>query len=108
LKMIDIDGRFTYSNVVVIRMNRTNSPITVYPNPAIAFVNVELGSNAKGDYDLQLIDASGKTVKAIAVKNAQGNQLVTIQRGGIANGMYVLKITSSHYNETSLNKIIFK
>ncbi len=108
LKSVDRDGRFTYSNVVVVRMNGGKNQISIYPNPATDFVNAELGNNAKGDYKLQLIDATGRTVNTKAVTNAQSNQLITIQRGGLASGVYVLKIISSHYNETSLSKVIFK
>ena len=108
LKMIDADGNFKYSNIVVIRMNGSKSKIIIYPNPASEFINAELGSNAKGDYNLQLIDATGRTVNTVSVKNAQANQLVSIQRAGLASGLYVFKIVSSHYNETTLSKVIFK
>ena len=108
LKMIDIDGNFKYSNIVVIRMNGGKSKIIIYPNPASDFINAELGGNAKGDYSIQLIDITGRTVSTKTVINAQRNQLITIQRAGLANGVYVLKIESSHYNETILSKVIFK
>jgi len=108
LKMIDTDGNFKYSNIVVVRMNGGKNQINIYPNPASDFVNAELGSNAKGDYSLQLIDATGRTVNTKIVTNAQSNQLITIQSGGLASGVYILKIVSRHYNETTLSKVIFK
>jgi uncharacterized repeat protein (TIGR01451 family) len=108
LKMIDIDGNFKYSNIVVIRVNGSKNKIIIYPNPANDFINAELGGNAKGDYSIQLIDITGRTVSTKTVINAQRNQLITIQRAGLANGVYVLKIESSHYNETILSKVIFK
>jgi len=106
--MIDTDGNFKYSNIVVVRMNGGKNQINIYPNPASDFVNAELGSNAKGDYSLQLIDATGRTVNTKIVTNAQSNQLITIQSGGLASGVYILKIVSRHYNETTLSKVIFK
>jgi hypothetical protein len=106
--MIDIDGSFKYSNIVVIRMNGSKSKIIIYPNPANDFINAELGSNAKGDYSIQLIDITGRTVNTKTVINAQRNQLITIQRAGLANGVYVLKIVSSYYNETIVSKVIFE
>ena len=108
LRLVDIDGKFSYSSIVVVRMNGSKNQINIYPNPATDFVNAELGGNAKGDYSLQLIDATGRTVNTRTVTNAQSNQLITIQRAGLSGGVYVLKIVSSHYNETTLSKVIFK
>lgn len=108
LKLIDNDGRFVYSNVVVIRKNDGNDQIRIYPNPASEFIYVELGSNAKGDYSLQLFDAAGRKVNTVSVKNVQSHQLVILQRGSLVSGVYVLKIVSSHYSETILGKVIFK
>jgi hypothetical protein len=69
---------------------------------------VELGANAKGDYSLQLIDVTGRIVLTNLLKNAQNNQLITLQRGKLAAGLYVLKIIGSHYNQTTLVKVIFE
>ncbi|MBK9658280.1 MAG: hypothetical protein IPO68_00005 [Chitinophagaceae bacterium] len=42
LKMINRDGRFVYSSVVVVRMSGGKTQISIYPNPAVDFVNAEL------------------------------------------------------------------
>lgn len=108
LKMIDIDGNFKYSNIVVIRTDGGKNKIMIYPNPASDFINAELGKNAKGDYNLQLVDVAGRVVNSLTVKKGQPGQLVTIQRNGLASGVYVIKIISTYYSETTLSKIIFK
>ena len=106
--MIDIDGNFKYSNIVVIRTDGGKNKIMIYPNPASDFINAELGKNAKGDYNLQLVDVAGRVVNSLTVKKGQPGQLVTIQRNGLASGVYVIKIISTYYSETTLSKIIFK
>jgi Secretion system C-terminal sorting domain len=108
LKMIDIDGRFTYSNVAIVRMNRNNNLFNVYPNPANDFVNAELGYNAKGEYNIELIDVTGRIVNYTSVYDVNGNHLIRMHRNGIKNGIYILKMVSTHYNETTLTKVIFK
>ena len=89
-------------------MGGGKNQISIYPNPAVDFVNAELGSNARGNYSIQLTDAAGRTVNIKTITNAQPNQLITMQRNGLASGVYVLKIVSSHYNETTLTKVVFK
>lgn len=108
LKMIDKDGHYTYSNIVVLKLVDSKNKISVYPNPVINFINAELGSNAKGDYSLQLIDATGRIVNSLVIRNAQSNQKITMQKGNLSSGIYELKIVSSYYNATSINKIFIK
>ena len=108
LKLVDGNGSFTYSAVVVVRLTGTNK-INIYPNPADDFVTVELGNDAKGNYTLQLIDAMGREVNKIIVLNAQSNQLVKINRNSnVGAGVYILKIISHYYNQSSASKIIYK
>jgi hypothetical protein len=108
LRLVDMDGRFSYSPVVVIRLNGGKNNINIYPNPSTNYMNAELGSEARGDYQVQLIDAVGQVVETKVVTNAQANQVVTIQRGKHASGIYILKIESSYYRQTSLNRVVFK
>jgi hypothetical protein len=60
--------------------------INVYPNPFKDFLNVEI---QKGNYQVQLIDKSGKTVQS---KTVTGN--FTLERGNSSTGIYTLRIIS--------------
>jgi len=108
LKLIDTDGKFLYSAVVVVRLTGSENEISIYPVPAVSFINVAFGANAKGNYSLQLIDATGRIVLAKQVANVQGNQLIILQRGKLAAGVYVLKIFSSFYKRPIMSKVIFE
>ncbi|MEP7238810.1 MAG: T9SS type A sorting domain-containing protein, partial [Ferruginibacter sp.] len=108
LKLVDADGKFSYSAVVVVRLNGSKNEIRIYPIPAVNSINAEFGPDAKGDYSLQLIDATGRIVLAKQVANVQGNQLITLQRGKLAAGVYILKIISSYYKQTLMSKVIFE
>ena len=108
LKITDVSGRISYSNIVVIKMKGNNNDINIYPNPATTFVNISFGFTAKGDYTLQLIDATGRTIKTMLQKNVQPNQLLVIERGNINSGIYVLKIINHLDNTSVINKLIWK
>ena len=44
LKMIDADDKFTYSNIVAVKINAVNK-LQIFPNPAAAILFVEASGN---------------------------------------------------------------
>ena len=107
LKIVGTDGRFTYSNIIIVRLNGKNG-ISIFPTPAESYVNIEFGNNSKGKYTLQMLDATGRNVRNIVLENVQPNQAVTINREQIATGIYYLTIKSISTSEVITKKIIFK
>ena len=61
LKMVDNDGKYSYSNVVEIRMPSSNS-FSIYPNPASTSVQLQFGKNVNGRAQVEVRDMSGKVV----------------------------------------------
>ena len=103
LKAIDADGKFSYSNIVIVKLSVKNN-ILVYPTPANAFVNIEFGSNATDNYKLQLIDITGRVLRNELV---QPGNIYKLQRKNLATGMYNLRIQNLQTGETKTEKIIF-
>ena len=89
-------------------MNNKKDNILVYPTLANDFVNIALSEEAKGDYNIQLFDATGKLVYSTNIKNAQKNQIVIVKRNQLLSGMYIVKVTSAFYATAINDKIIFK
>ncbi len=81
LKQKDIDGRFTYSPVVLIKLT-DKMEISVYPNPAKDVLNIVGWDKIK---QMELYDISGR--KLNEWKTAQS----TIRIDNLANGTYILK-----------------
>jgi hypothetical protein len=63
--------------------------ITVYPNPAKQVFTVKANGDIK---TIQLIDISGREVYH---NNAGGGTEISVDRGTIRNGMYILKVTTT-------------
>jgi hypothetical protein len=61
LKMIDKDGRFTYSNIIVLSNSNHKSPIVLYPNPVSNMLYIENYGELK-NVSVEISDAGGKTV----------------------------------------------
>ncbi|WNJ18593.1 T9SS type A sorting domain-containing protein [Pontibacter sp. G13] len=63
LRQIDIDGASDYSEVRQILVSQEfDFALTLYPNPAHHFVNIESTVGADIEFDLKIMDLSGRTV----------------------------------------------
>ncbi|MET0463290.1 MAG: CARDB domain-containing protein [Chitinophagaceae bacterium] len=82
LKMVDIDGSFTYSPVKEVVMNGLIA-LQVYPNPAKQMITIR-GLQVNGT--LQLMSVDGKVLKQI---NTMDN-MMTMNLDGLPSGMYVI------------------
>ncbi len=83
LKMIDTDGRFTYSNVLRLS-NNTKAQLTVFPNPATGMITLN-GITREGY--ISIINADGKKVLIQKVKN----QSEKVNISALEKGIYIFK-----------------
>jgi hypothetical protein len=61
LKMIDADGKFNYSKIVLVNMSAADKALQVFPNPARDVLQVQASGNEIAT--MQLIDAAGRVMK---------------------------------------------
>ncbi len=101
LKMIDIDGQFSYSNIVAVKINQ-DSKLQIFPNPVNRFLFVE--ANGKGENAIvQIVDGQGRKLKEIKII-LNGETSFSIDVSNLPGGMYYLIL---HKNEeTEIRKFI--
>jgi hypothetical protein len=88
LKMLDIDGRFSYSNIIILSNNNYRKTITIYPNPVSNTLYIENNGELK-DAVVEIIDAAGK----ILLKQQYGGSLKkAIDISGLPTGVYSVNI----------------
>jgi trimeric autotransporter adhesin len=89
LKMIDNDGKFTYSNV--IKLSTFNLQLsTLYPNPITSTATLQIGDRKLLNTQATLLDANGRTIKIFTIKNS----FEIVDMSGLASGLYVLKMAN--------------
>ncbi len=88
LKMIDIDGRYTYSQVIWIN-NGNSKGIVIYPNPATNTVNINMGYLQALKTKASVYNADGKLIENIEISD---NQL-QIDISGYTKGKYFIRFT---------------
>ena len=79
LKIIDFDGKFEYSNIVIIRIENSVQLVTkVAPNPFTGRVDVYLTLTHSSNVDFVFFDISGRIVFKKTVKGLKGFNWFTI------------------------------
>ena len=105
LKQVDFDGKFTYSQVVAVKVTRINALLKVYPNPAINQITAEYKGFANTKVQVQLIDNYGRTIiNSIQQPGISGR--ISLQLGTAVKtaGTYWLKMTTD--KETLQQKVV--
>lgn len=98
LKMVDADGKYKYSNVVLLRMLDNDVLLSVFPNPTADKLNIALSSSTNiAQIQLQVFDNAGKLVTQQSVSNNNG---ITLDVSNYSSGVYLLKIMYSGKEET--------
>ncbi|MEP7373865.1 MAG: ELWxxDGT repeat protein [Chitinophagaceae bacterium] len=101
LKQTDIDGKYTYSNIVVLSVTSGKNFVLLYPNPVKDKINMTVNVSQKEKLQWQLTDNMGRRVKAGSYDLSPGSIAVSIDIAGLSSGMYLIQLNSS-----SLQKVI--
>ncbi|CAN5736922.1 hypothetical protein BH11BAC4_BH11BAC4_13860 [soil metagenome] len=93
LKMIDIDGRFTYSKTIAIRLNNNFSNALVYPNPTAGKLTIKLLEELASNSVLQVTDITGRKVKEAHISG--GRFSIELDVRALPEGRYFIRIFNS-------------
>lgn len=90
LKMVDMDGQFKFSAVVVVTFDNAAS-IMVTPNLLTAgeMISVNIAGNNQSKYEVKLFDMSGKMISQQAT-----NSRMQIATAGLRKGMYIVSVNN--------------
>lgn len=100
LKMVDLDGKFTYSNIVAIKISNENYSVSVFPNPVQNEIRVQIPPAGKGDCVIQIQDISGKLIRQKTVQLNNALLSTTINVEDLAKGVYLLVVQYGDTKET--------
>lgn len=85
LKMLDKDGKFTYSNIEKVTVPDPKPLFTIYPNPASTDVRLQLNKTMMGKVTVEVVDATGKIVLSSRYDMAGTKITLTTQKLSAGN-----------------------
>jgi hypothetical protein len=95
LKMVDIDGKFKYSNIVTVTIPFITGTMFVSPNPVINEVKVMLSSAENGKIQWKLVDNVGRTVMRGTEHVNTGVNNFSINMSKLPSTTYYLTVTGA-------------
>lgn len=95
LKQTDIDGRYTYSNIVTLAIDNKKSFVMLYPNPVKNKINLTINVPQKEKMQWQLVDNAGRTIKQGMYDLSAGSTAVTIDIPNLSSGIYFMRLNGS-------------
>ncbi len=90
LKMVDNDGRFTYSPIIKIDKRKNAAGFSILSNPVKDFLVISTTDRTLHNTQASIINMQGAVVKSFIVK--EGSQTVEVK--GLPGGIYYLRMVN--------------
>ncbi len=90
LKQTDFDGKYTYSEIIVIEIKNKKMNINVFPNPTFDFINIKKSSSEVGEAaTVKILNANGQIAYQ---QDLEGGSLLQIPVQDWSCGWYVVQV----------------
>ena len=99
LKQVDKDGKFTFSKIVKVAMDKSGVQYLVYPNPTTDRSIIRMLSNMQ-HVTIHLNDALGKVIYSKTLISVKSGEEIEIPVKGFSKGVYVISITTDKGSST--------
>lgn len=96
LKMVDRDGAYKYSNVVMVSATKlAEEAISVYPNPFNNSCNISITSSVDGAATIELFDIQGRSVLTQHATITNGTTVLNIaESNSLKSGVYMVRVVA--------------
>jgi hypothetical protein len=106
IKVVEIDGKITYSKLLRVDIGGTIKGIVLYPNPVAGDAVYINFTAAKGQYMLQVFNTAGQQVYSKGVVHPGGSVSQSVELpSSLKTGVYNMVVSGDSYRE---NKMFIK
>jgi len=106
VKLVDIDGKATYSNVAVVRLV-TKLQVSVWPNPFQSSVAISFTTDNATTLTIKMVDMNGKLVRNTSQPVGRGTSQVTLRDlEKLPQGIYLLEVMDQKSGTSSVHRLI--
>ncbi len=98
LKSVDMDGKFSYSAIVPVRLGNSVSidKVSVYPNPFVNNVKLFVNSKEAGIANFRIFSLDGKTVSVSKIKMEAGDNIIVLEAmNKLQSGTYMIEVSTA-------------
>lgn len=98
LKLVDMDGRYQYSEIRSVKGTGTGISFIISPNPTFGKAVVSL-SDISGIDELQVLDLSGRLIQKVKVITNK------VELTNLPKGTYMIRVADSRTGESQVQKL---
>jgi hypothetical protein len=105
LKQVDVDGKFDYSSVRIIRLDdeKTSLTLTTFPNPVATDLRITLPSSWQNKHlQIDLYHVNGQLVNAQDIANSSQTEPISV--ASLRKGVYFVQVRNGA--ETAKHRIV--
>ncbi len=95
LQLIDNDGHFTYSNVIMFSRTKTVTKLEFFPNPTEHFLNLSFDQKNAGIVMINITDMTGLTVFKQKMNLDPGRTSMVVDVSGLSAATYIISLTNT-------------
>jgi hypothetical protein len=105
LKMVDKDGKFTYSKTISINNGDTHFSAAVLPNPVHNTITLQITSGIGQKVSVNIVSLNGIVLATQQFDVSAGVNTKTIAAGNLAKGTYFVKIVTEGKTQATLQVV---
>ena len=102
LKQTDLDGKYTYSNVVTLPIDSRKITVRFFPNPVTNKINLTITSYQQQKLQWRLLDNTGRTIRYGQYDISPGISTISEDISSSATGVYFMQLIGG----TDLQQVI--
>jgi hypothetical protein len=97
LRQVDVDGKYAFSSIVLIKATATTQFAieNVYPNPAKRNTTLWIASPSKDQLNIAITDESGRKYLVQSAALETGSNAIQLNLSTLAPGNYFIKVVNS-------------
>ncbi|HQV50637.1 MAG: hypothetical protein IPF95_00010 [Flavobacteriales bacterium] len=92
LKQVDLDGTFTYTDIVPIEFKKSLATLVPRPNPASSSIQIDLPESSAGSCMATIYDTGGRIVRSVSIPAWIGPSFVNIPLNDLEVGSYMIQL----------------
>jgi N-acetylmuramoyl-L-alanine amidase len=104
IKIVDVDGKFSFSNIVLLKSGKIGKVFNVITNP-IVNNNLQLKIETNQSFSLRLTNSVGQIVYQNKYNSSIG-KIISVSTNNFAKGMYTVQINTA--SEQQVEKLIIQ
>lgn len=104
IKVIDADGKVSFSSIVFIKLTKNTKLFTLINNPAQGSIRLSINSNEKAN--ISLVNSIGQVVYSSKNNTTNNATVITIDAQNLAKGVYTLMVVTA--DQQQVEKLIIQ